>query len=205
VQLLWATTFIGAARTPKEVAWVRGLVDGTTHLEGLAIDLAIRWSAVNALATIGAADEDLIAKELERDPTDQGRRQAAAARAARPLLSAKRDAWNAVIHDLGAPSFSMKRAIAGGFHRPDQQELLSAFVTPYFESLMPFWDAHDSEEAISVIKMMFPSAVITPGVVDATDAALARDLPGPVRRVLLESQDAIKRALRAQAFDSGGT
>ena len=205
VQLLWATTFIGAARTPKEVAWVRGLVDGTTQLEGLSIDLAIRWSAVNALATIGAADEDLIAKELERDPTDQGRRQAAAASAARPLLSAKRDAWNAVIHDQGAPSFSMKRAIAGGFHRPDQQELLSAFVTPYFDSLLPFWDAHDSEEAIYVIKMMFPSAVITQGVVDATDAALARDLPGPIRRALLEAQDAIKRALRAQAFDNGET
>jgi len=124
-------------------------------------------------------------------------------RAARPLASAKRDAWDAVIHDHGAPSFSMKRAIAGGFHRPDQQELLSAFVTPYFDSLIPFWDAHDSEEAIHIIKMMFPHAVISQDVIAATDAALAQDLPGPVRRVLLESQDGIKRALRAQAFDSG--
>jgi aminopeptidase N len=171
----------------------------------LSIDLAIRWIAVNALATIGAAEEDLIASELERDPTDHGQRQAAAARAARPLMQAKRHAWNAVVHDQGAPSFSMKRAIAGGFHRPDQQELLSAFVSPYFDSIMPFWDSHDSEEAIYIIKMMFPSAVITEEVVVATDAALARDLPGPIRRILVESQDAIKRALRAQAFDSGGT
>jgi hypothetical protein len=63
----------------------------------------------------------------------------------------------------------------------------------------------DSEEAINIAQWMYPRAVITQEVVDATDAALSRDLPGPLRRVLLESQDAIKRALRARAFDSAGT
>jgi hypothetical protein len=43
--------------------------------------------------------------------------------------------------------------------------------------------------------------VITQQVVDATDAALAKNLPAPLRRTLLESQDGIKRALRAQAYD----
>jgi hypothetical protein len=48
---------------------------------------------------------------------------------------------------------------------------------------------------------MYPRAVITQQVVEATDAALAEELPGPLRRTLLESQDGMKRALRAQAFD----
>ncbi len=53
---------------------------------------------------------------------------------------------------------------------------------------------------------MYPRAVITQDVVDATNVALGRkDLPGPLRRSLLESQDGIKRALRAQAFDNAGT
>ena len=52
---------------------------------------------------------------------------------------------------------------------------------------------------------MYPRAVITQEVVDATDKALSQELPGPLRRTLLESQDAIKRALEAQAFDSAGT
>jgi aminopeptidase N len=205
MQTLWATTFIRTVRAPADVEWVRGLLDGTTQPEGMVIDYRVRWRAVHALLAIGAADEDLIASELERDPTDEGQRQAAAARAARPLAAAKRDAWNAVMHDQGAPSFLMKRAIAGGFHHTDQQELLSAFVTPYFESLVPFWETHDAEEAIAVIEVMYPHAVITQDVVEATDAALARDLAGPIRRSLLESQDAIKRALLARAFDSGGT
>jgi aminopeptidase N len=203
-QLLWATTFIRSARALADVAWVIGLLDGTTRLDGLAVDFDLRWAAVKALATLGAADDDLIEGELQRDPTDEGRRHAAAALAALPLIAAKRAAWKAVIHDPET-SLTMKRAIASGFHRPDQERVLSAFVQPYFDSLLPMWESHDAEEAISIAGWMYPRAVITQGVVTATDTALARDLPGPLRRSLLESQDAIKRALRAQEFDSAGT
>jgi aminopeptidase N len=208
LQLVWANTFLGAARQPADVEWVRGLLDGTTHPEGLAVDFNVRWRAVDTLATIGVAGEDLIARELGRDPTDLGQKRAAAARAARPLESAKQEAWRKVIHDASTP-LAMKRAIASGFHRVGhddlQLELLGAFVKPFFESLMTVWESHDAEEAISIVQWMYPRAVITQEVVDATDAALARDLPGPLRRSLLESQDAIKRALRAQAFDGAAT
>jgi aminopeptidase N len=204
VQLLWAYTFINAARAIADVAWVRGLVSGTTRLEGLPADFEVRWRAVVALATIGAADRSLIAKELARDSSDEGERRAAAARAALPQPSAKQRAWDAVVNGA-APSRQMRRAIAGAFHHVDQQDLLQAFVKPFFDSLLPVWQANDSELAISVVEWMYPRAVITQDVVDATDVALEKGLPGPIRRALLESQDAIKRALRAQAFDSAGT
>ena len=204
-QLAWTSAFINAAREVPDVRWVRGLLDGTTRPEGLAVDFDIRWRALTALATIGAAVEDLIALELERDPTDEGRRRAAAARAALPDMSAKQQAWEAVV-DGGAPSLQMKRAIAGTFHHVDQQDLLKAFVQPFFDSLLPVWNANDSEVAVTIAEWMYPRAVITQDVVDATNVALGRkDLPGPLRRSLLESQDGIKRALRAQAFDNAGT
>ena len=204
VQLLWTRAFVRSAREPEDVRWVKGLLDGTTRLVGLAVDFQVRWATVNALATIGAAGEDLIASELERDPTDQGQRQAAAARAARPLAAAKQEAWEAVMHDP-APSMAMKRAISEGFHRTDQRDLLSAFVEPFFDALLPLWQSLNAEEAIRIARLMYPRAVITQQVVDATDVALAKELPAPLRRTLLESQDGIKRALRAQAFDSAGT
>jgi aminopeptidase N len=205
VQLLWAFTFINAARAIPDVKWVHGLLDGTTGSQGLVVDFDVRWRAVTALATIGAAGEDQIAHELERDPTDEGRRRAAAARAALPEMSAKQRAWGAVVQG-GAPSLQMKRAIAGTFHHVDQQELLKAFVQPFFDSLLSVWNANDSEVAVTIVEWMYPRAVITQDVVDATDEALGRDdLPAPIRRSLLESQDAIKRALRAQEFDSAGT
>jgi aminopeptidase N len=200
LQLLWTTTFVGSARTTDDLKWVRGLLDGSTKLDALKVDFAIRWSAVHALAAIGAAGEGLIADELKRDPTDQGRRAAAAARAAQPLPEAKAEAWAAVTGD--DPSLAMKRAVARGFQRFDQEQLLSAYVQPYFDSVLPMWEEKVVEEAIEFIKSMYPDMVVTQEVIDLTDAFLARDLPGPVRRSLLESQDDLKRALNARAFNS---
>jgi len=202
LQLLWTNAFIGTAREPQDIAWVRGLLDGTTKLDGLQVDFAVRWSVVNALATIGEAGEELIAEELERDPTDQGRRAAAAAKAARPTKEAKAEAWSDVTsHDR---PLAMKRAIASGFHRADQAELLSAYVEPYFGCVMKIWEEFEIEEALGFIGSMYPHMVITQEVVDRTDKWLKRgeEIPGPIKRSLLESQDDLKRALKARTFSS---
>ena len=199
MQLLWATAFIGAARQRDDVAWVKGLLDGSTKLDGLTVDFGVRWSAINALATIGEASEDLIAAELKRDPTDLGRRAAASARAARPVAEAKAEAWAAVTGD--DLSLAMKRAIASGFHRADQEQLLSAYVEPFFQSLLPIWESKVIEEALQFVKSMYPDMVVTKAVVDLTDTWLKKELPGPVRRSLLECQDDLKRVLRARAFN----
>jgi aminopeptidase N len=200
LQLLWTTAFIGAARSRDDVKWVRGLLDGSTKLEGLNVDFALRWSVVNALATIGVAGDELITAELQRDPTDQGERAAASARAARPLPEAKAQAWATLTAKDGV-SLATRRAIAGGFHQADQEELLSAFVQPYFDSLLSIWSSHPIEEALNLVGATYPRMVVTQEVIDLGDQWLARDLPSPIRRSLLEAQDQTKRAFRARAFD----
>jgi aminopeptidase N len=200
LQLLWTNALISTAQHPDDVAWVKGLLDGSTKLDGLVVDFAVRWSVVNALASGGIAGEELIDAELQRDPTDQGRRAAASARAARPLPEAKAEAWAAVTGDN--LSLAMKRAIASGFHRTDQEELLSPYVQPYFDSLLTIWETKVVDEALDFVRSMYPRMVIRQDVVDRTDAWLAQELPGPVRRSLLESQDDTKRALRGRAFNS---
>jgi len=202
LQLHWALTFIDSARRTADLDWVAGLLDGRTRLEGLAVDFTIRWAAVTALATVGAAGPEVIGDELERDPTDIGRRAAAAARAARPVPAAKAEAWTAVTD--GRISLATKKAIAEGFHRPDQEIILAEYVQPYFDTLQPFWASHDIDEALVFTKLYYPVTIVTPELVALVDRWLERDLPGPVRRSLLESQDATKRALRARAFDLEG-
>ena len=200
LQLLWTNAFIGAAREPGDIAWVRGLLDGSTKLDGLQVDFAVRWSVVNALATIGEPVDAMIDAELERDPTDQGQRAAAAAKAARPTEQAKAEAWAAVTSH--GPSLAMKRAIASGFHLADQYELLSAYVQAYFDCVMPIWEGFVIEEALGFIGSMYPQVVITRDVVTGTDKFLAMNVPGPIKRSLLESQDDTKRALTAREFNS---
>ncbi len=166
-----------------------------------ASDFAVRWCAVTALATVGAAGPEVVSDELERDPTDIGRREAAAANAARPVKEAKAQAWEAITLDDHL-SLATKKAIAVGFHRPDQEWLLEPYVQPYFGTLLPFWESHDIDEALMFVKSMYPVTIVTPELVSFVDQHLERDLPSPMRRALLEAQDGTRRALRTRAFDS---
>src|SRR5260370_33205252 len=93
---------MGGGGGAADLDWVAGLLDGRTRPDGLAVDFAVRWAAVTALATVGAAGPEVIADELERGPTDMGRRAAAAARAARPVPEAKAAAWEAVTNRRGS-------------------------------------------------------------------------------------------------------
>ena len=57
--------------------------------------------------------------------------------------------------------------------------------------------------ALELIQSMYPRMVVSQKVLDLTDAWLAGpyEVPGPVRRALLESQDDLRRALKGRAFN----
>jgi hypothetical protein len=100
----------------------------------------------------------------------------------------------------------MKRAFAGGFHRADQEHLLEPYARRYFDDLLPVWESHDIDEALTFAESMFPEEIVRPYVIELVEETLAGELPGPVRRALLEAQDRTARLLRARAFDaSAGT
>ncbi len=200
LQLLWARAFIAAARRPSDVELVRSLLDEESVFEGLKIDFAIRWSAVTALVRIDAARDDLIASELKRDPTEEGRRSAATARASRPTSDAKEEAWSAVANG-DEVSLAMKRAFATGFHRADQEQVLQPYAKRYFDELLDVWEKHSIDEGLMFVRAMYPSAIVTHEVVDQVGRMLERDLPGPVRRALLEAQDGTLRELRTREAD----
>ena len=73
------------------------MLDGTEPLDGLAIDTDLRWHLLHQLVAAGKADEPRSTASSTRDDTATGRRQAAAALAARPDAAAKAEAWSAVV------------------------------------------------------------------------------------------------------------
>jgi aminopeptidase N len=200
-QLAWARSFIASARSDDDLALVRGLLDGTESVDGLTIDTDFRWSIVTSLAVSGVADEELITAELERDPTDQGERYAASARAARPQAEAKAEAWERITEDPEI-TLAMLRAIMGGFKAPDQEELLEPYADRYFGELLTFWEKREFDLAVSFAGGMYPN-LFTEAVVRSTDELLGRDaLPFPIRRTLLESKDDTLRIMRGRARDA---
>ena len=200
-QLAWAHSFISAARSPEHLSVVRGLLDGIKVFTGLKVDTDLRWSIVSALAGVGA-DDGLIDAELKRDPTDEGQRYAAAARAARPTAEAKEQVWASLMEDLTLPLATM-RSMMRGFHRFDQRRVLEAYASRYFQALANVWRERDIEVGLAFTRMMYPSVVVDDHTVKVTDQYLAREnVPGPVRRVLLEAKDSMQRAMRARALDA---
>ncbi|TMD43094.1 MAG: aminopeptidase N [Chloroflexi bacterium] len=200
-QLAWAHAFIGAARSPEHLSIVRGLLDGIKVFTGLKVDTDLRWAIVGALAGVGA-DDGLIDAELKRDPTDEGQRHAAAARAARPTPEAKEMVWAALMEDKALPLATM-RAVMGGFSRFDQRRLLEPYGARYFRALNAIWKERDIEVALAFGRMMFPTVLVGEETVMATDEYLGGDqVPGPIRRILVEGKDNMQRAMRGRALDA---
>ncbi|HLF40112.1 MAG TPA: aminopeptidase N [Acidimicrobiia bacterium] len=199
-QLTYARAFVAAGRGDDHLATVRGLLDGSVTVEGLAVDTDLRWALVRGLAAAGVTGaEALIAAEVDRDPTDAGHRHAAAARAGQPHPDAKAEAWRSLVE--GELPLATMRAVMGGFRQPDQELVLQAWTRRYFEALQPLWDRRGPDVGMSFTEMLYP---VGDGVVPLTDEYLERPAPPPpVRRLLLEGRDQAMRIARARACDAG--
>jgi aminopeptidase N len=199
-QLSYLQGFVAVAATDEHLAFVKGLLDGTTVLEGLTVDTELRWALLRRLVVRGAAGEAEITAELERDATAAGERHAAAARAATPTATAKAAAWDRIVSgDLPNAVF---RATLGGFIEPDQVDLLTPYADKYFAEVSRIWSEWSSDMAQTFAEVAYPFLVIMPDTVTRTDAYIeANRPPAALARLLSEGRDGIARALRARTFD----
>jgi aminopeptidase N len=202
-QLQFVRAFAGAATTDDQLDQVRAMLDGSAPVDGLTIDTDLRWHLLHQLVAAGKADDSEIDRELDRDDTATGRRQAAATLAARPRPEAKEEAWSSVMDNDDLPN-SIQTAVIGGFARDGQQELLRAFVERYFASLIDVWSARTNETAQSVVIGLFPTLLAEKSTVDVADAWLNanRGAAPALRRLVVEARDGVARSLHAQAFDA---
>ena len=201
-QLTWARAFVGAASSADDVALIRGLLAGSDQIEGLAMDPELRWHLLTQLVVLGAAVEDDIDAELDRDNTAAGQRYAASALAARPAAKAKAEAWESVVVKSDLPS-AIQAAVIGGFTQPNQLELLEPYVSKYVEVIDSIWASRTNQQAQQIAFGLFPYLRVQPDTLEVIDRYLAEDGPVPaLRRIVLEGRDGIARALRAQACDA---
>jgi aminopeptidase N len=203
-QLAWVHALLGSMRTGAQIGYVRGLLDGRTHLDGLAVDDELRWAIVQSLSALGALGPEGIAAELERDPSAAGQRHAARARALQPTAQAKAEAWRLAVDDDTLPN-AMQEAVISGFAHPTQGPLLAPYVERYFADIRGVWERRTSEVAQNVVVGLFPTwtSTINPQTLAAADAFLGReDMPAALRRLVSEGRADVARALTARAADA---
>jgi aminopeptidase N len=200
-QLLWSRTFASAARTEEHAAVLRGLLDGTEEVPGLAVDADARWAFLHGLVAIGAAGDAEIDAEAARDATATGARRAATARALRPTAESKAETWQRLFTDETVPN-AVHEAMLQGFWHPAQRELTAGYVDRYFADVRAVWDRRPGEIAKNCAQYLFPQ-VVEPRTIAAADQWLAdAEQPPPLRRLVFEGRDGIARALRARERDA---
>ncbi|MCO5974195.1 aminopeptidase N [Actinoallomurus soli] len=199
-QLAYTQAFVSVATSEEHVAYVRGLLDGSTTLDGLVVDTDLRWSLLRRLVVRGAAGEEEVEAELRRDATAAGERHAVAGRAAIPTAEAKAAAWERIIG--GELPNALYRATLGGFVDTDDISLLEPYVEKYFAEVGRVWSSWSSDMASTFAETAYPFLVISPATIDRTTAYLeAENPPSALRRLLVEGRDGVARALRAREKD----
>lgn len=211
-QLAFVNALCSSVLSPRHVQTLAALLDGDPAelgLPGVQVDTDLRWRIVTALATAGALDADgpatpRIDAEVQRDPTAAGQRHGAQAGAARPQSDVKDKAFTTVVEDDTLAN-AAGRAIIAGIVAPGQGELLKSFTARYFDAIPGVWARRSSEVAQTVVIGLYPHWDISDTGIAAAEEFLAApesEVPPALRRLVLEGQAAVKRALRARKFDS---
>jgi len=201
-QLQLVSAFASCAHRDEDVVWVRGLLEGTAVLNGLAIDTEMRWTLLTSLATAGAGAESEIEHERQHDNTATGRERAARALASIPTAAAKASAWHKVIEEEGLPNQTVD-AIAQGFVRAHDAALLAPYVEKYHAMLTTLWASRTHAIAESVVEGFYPVTLANRELVEASQSWLDAnpDAAAALRRVVSENRDGVTRALAAQQRD----
>ncbi|GCB49374.1 aminopeptidase N [Streptomyces sp. NL15-2K] len=202
-QLAWARFYARTAEAPGAFETLRGLLDGTSAIEGLEVDQELRWAFLEPLVVHGYADEKALAAELARDDTASGKRHQVRCLAARPSAAVKAQAWAQVV-ESDALSNALVEATIAGFDRPSQRELLAPYAEKYFAAIERVWQERSIQIAMHIVSGLFPSLQQSQETLDATDAWLAahEDAAPALRRLVLEARDDLARGLRGQACDA---
>ncbi|QEO15797.1 aminopeptidase N [Agromyces intestinalis] len=201
-QLQFVKAFTRLAATESHAHVLASLADGSLALDGLVVDLDLRWELLIARAALGAADDPEIDAQLVEDDTAKGRQLAETARAARPDQAVKDAAWERVATDTTL-SNDLARAIADGWLRAEPATLLTTNVRRYFAMLQKVWSERGFTMGSLIVRRLFPAPLIDPELATLTRAWLeANPEPAPLRRYVAEHLAELERAIAARALDA---
>jgi aminopeptidase N len=201
-QLAYLQSLADVSTSAEELALLSGLLDGSMTVEGLTVDTELRWLLLHRLVSRGVAGEPEIESELARDATDAGARYAATCRAAVPAPEAKQAAWEQILS--GSLPNAMFRATQSGFHDISHPELMEPYYQRFFDVAPRIWRDWSPDMAQWFVGRGYPApdGEAAEAVLRASDELSGgSDAPAPLRRLLAEGADTVRRALRAQEHD----
>ncbi|MDC4233145.1 aminopeptidase N [Actinomyces sp. B33] len=158
------------ASSPAQFEALRGLYSGEETLEGLDLDVDVKWTLLIALVRGGLADEEAIAAMEAEDDTMTGHQNAACARAALDSDEVRESVWELVVRDQSIPNDTRWAMISGFWsHARTAPRSYARFAEDYFASLERVWAENTFHTAEDMTVLLFPSDLA--GYVDGVDPA----------------------------------
>jgi aminopeptidase N len=170
-------------------AWLRG-----RGPRGLALDADMRWSVLHRLAVLGAAGDDVIDAELDRDRSAQGAVHAARCRAAVPSPQAKAAAWRLITEDDAVGNYVLY-ATCEGFWAPEQQDLTRPYTARYFAEVPATARLRSGWVVGETARLAYPVYAVGDDTVAAAEETLQGDLAPGVRRSIADRTHDLRCAL----------
>ena len=191
------------ASSADHVAFLSGLYRGTDALEGLAVDTDLRWELLEGLVLNGAAGADEIAAALALDNTANGQQAAARVTGAIPTVAGKLAAFASLVERDDLPNAIVRQSAVGFGHVKDPS-VLEPTVERYFASIASVWETRTHSIAETIVVGLYPSALASVELRDATRAWLdANAEPAALRRLVIENLAGVERAIAVQLHDAG--
>jgi aminopeptidase N len=173
-----------------------GWLAGRAVPAGLVVEADLRWRLLERLAALTASPSvdpapviAAIEAEVRRDPSERGLEHAAACRAALADVTAKAQAWDAIVNTGGS---RIARASAAAFWQPGQEAITDPYVERFFTDMPTMLRRLPQHAALKVLQGAFPTYhrdALTPA-----DELLARpDLDPSLRREIGDAADELRR------------
>ena len=198
------------ASSEEQLEAVRGLFDATQTLDGLDLDVDLKWDLLVSLVRGSVATEsDIDALEAE-DDTMTGHQNAAACRAARAGEWIKADVWDKVLTDTSIPNDTRWAMISGFWAQArTNPSAYATYVAEYFDALAGIWERFTFHTAEDLTTLLFPTALA--GYTTEVDVVASgkawidahADASAGTLRIIRELIDVCERQITNQAVDAG--
>ena len=171
---------------------LREILNG--RVPGLRRDPDLRWSVLSALAARGETDPAELEEQKNTDNTMSGAVALLGATHCLPTVEMKARIWE-LVRRVGAWSNDEVDALLGAWNAPGSTDLVRGWDREFFEVLDEIWDTHPIEIANRLVRGLYPQVEAS---LTATKNHLDKEIPGALRRVLLECADHLRRDLEVQ-------
>jgi len=199
MRLTWFRSYAGAVSTPAGRDDLKRFLSGKATVPGATLSSNDRFRILRRLITLGDPDADrLLAQQARADVSDEGRRQAYAAGAARPEAEVKRAYFEAFVTDRNLPERWTEEGVAA-FNAVEQEQLTLPYLEPALRELQGLQRTR---------KIFFVNSWLTAFVggqrgaaaLAAVQRALERDdLEPSLRLKLIEVGEELERTVRIRA------